>query len=414
MRPPLRDMDRFNPRRGAVVPFLLVSLTVFLLLLSLAVNASWIWSVHEDIKTATDAAAFAAGASLADDDMLRGDTSLYPALMGRVANSAIFLANANLVRARPFELRDNLTNDAHGDIVLGVVTLPLARDFVPVPGRDQVSVQQALMNTVVIHGRQTRARHNAPPLVFGVLAGRPYQDVQAVSAVTLDHGVRGFAARFGPIPLAPIALSADGGVQSWPSQVEQGNGPDILTHDSNTNAFGAGPDQIREFPAVYATDASQVANANVAFMLLPSADTSRLASQLDSGITAADLTAYQGKFVLPDTGTKDIAGQQVGPAGGDPVIQGVAAALDRLRASGAVRAWPLYSAYDSMNNVVHISGFVAARVANVTTPAAGQPLSFTLQATMMVAPSAVTDTDLNGAFATRNDNRYLCRLRRIE
>jgi hypothetical protein len=398
-----------------VVPFLLVSLTIFLAVFAVAVNKSWLWSVREEIKTAADAAALAASAALADDDMLRGDVNRYPSLMERVANNAITVAQANPVRAHPFELLDNPLNAGDGDIVLGAVTMPLLRDFVAVPNRTGPHIDQGRMNAIKITGRQTKVRGNAPSMIFGGLFGVTSSNVIASSMVTLDHGVRGFDTRYGPIPLAPIALLSDSvAPQSWESLVEGGTGPDTVTFDRMSNSFMNGPDQIREFQASYPTEMDQLPNANVTLLYLPTTSPSDVAPQLVNGMSAADLASEQGRFVLPDAGTKSVAGRQVGPPSTDLLIQDIAAALNQLRTSSAARIWPLYRGFNAGANTVQVSGFVAARVVSVTPPADDQPLTFTLQATVLVIPTAVTDTDLHGAAATRNDNRYLGRLRRIE
>jgi len=403
-----------NSRRGVVVPFLLLSLTIFMLAFAVAVNKYWLWSVHEEMQTAADAAAFAAGAALADDDSLRGQLQRYPALMTRAANAAIALAEENQVRARSMTIADNLDNMPGGDIQFGALTRPFSNDFLQVAGRSSTSPNQTLVNTVVIKVQQTKNRGTAPNLVFGALGGVPTGDVQAVSVVTLDRGIRGFQFLYEPVPFAPLALLSDAMMpQSWERQVESSEGPDLVSYNATTAAFTQGADLIHEFEAVYATDTSQLPNANVVLVHLGSDDAANIPTQLDGGITESDLATMDGRFILPVVGAKAIAGQHVGPDVTNSTIRNIALSLEGLRSNGAIRIWPLYSGYDAQTDTVMITGFVAARVVSVKQLAPGQPLSFTLQATVMVLPSALTDTDLRGADAVYNANRYVVKLRRI-
>jgi len=391
-----------------------MSMGVYLAIFAVAVNRFWLWSVREDVKLATDAGALAAAAALADDDLLRGDPANYPALLERASNRARALGAANPVRGEPFPIWDNPDNDSRGDIVFGKLTRPRSNDFVPVPGRSSGDASQGQTNTVVISGRLTRTRGNAPGLILGIFAGHTAADVQAVSAATLDRGVRGFRPRFGAIPLAPIALRSGAAANSWESLVENHTGPDAATYVRSSHGFTSGPDGIAEFPAVYATVDDQVPLANVAFLFLPSPDLADLNLQLQAGVTADQLALYGGSMILPVAGTLDIAGQQVGPAGDDPAIEALVETLTLLKDKGEPRIWPLYQSFDVGTGSVRVSGFVAARVVNVAPPASGIPLQFTLQATVVTAPMALTDTDIRGVNATMNDNRYICKIRRIE
>lgn len=409
--------DSRHARRATVAPLLLFSLTVLLAAFAFAVNKSWLWSVREELKTAADSAALAGAFGLVSDDFLRADQSLYPSLLQRASDQARAAAYGNAARGHAVTLLDNPDNLAAGDIVFGVRTLPLADDFTLISGRTAPHPDQASVNTVVISSRLTRKRGNAPGLVFGPFLGLTAADAQASSATTLDRGVRGFRPRYGSVALAPIALRSDPSAQSLTSwEYHVANGSDLFRFDPATNQFVNDPsgDRIREFPVSYATESNQLADANAALINLSTPDLAVAAQQLIQGISAADLTDSGGQLVLPDSGTLAIAGRQVGPTATSGEIAGIAQSLQSLRASGAVRIWPLYTSFDDGASAAQVSGFVAARVVELTPPQDQMPLRFTLQATVLSCPQAVTDTELRGPAATMNQNPYIVKLRRIE
>jgi len=220
---------------------------------------------------------------------------------------------------------------------------------------------------------------------------------------------------YGPTPLAPLALQADDtgtNPLSWQVQVELQQGADAFQFDLNANSFLNNPDLIHEFAASYATQPAQVPGANIVVLHLGFTDLNQIAGQLEFGITADHLSSFGGQLVLPVGSGINIPAQQVGPNGDQPEIQELARVLNVLQQTGAVRVWPLFSTFAGAEAIV--TGFVAARVVNVTPPQADQPLTFTLQATMMSRPDAITDTDLRGKDATMNGNRYITKIRRVE
>jgi hypothetical protein len=276
---------------------------------------------------------------------------------------------------------------------------------------------QGRVNTVIVTGRLSKERGTPAPLIFGLFAGRASADVRAMAAATLDRGVRGFRPLYGPVPLAPVALLSDlsaSDARSWEARVELGHGPDAARFDRDLGGIGAGPDGIHEMDVVYATDPAHVGGANAVIIEYGTSDLFRSAAQLERGLTADDLSVFGGRIVLPESGGLDVTGRQVGPAGDSPEIAERVRTLDVLRANGQVRIWPLYAQFQTGTNQALVSGFVAARVVSVVPPAADEPLRFTLQATFVARPDAVTDTDLRGPAATMNGNRYVCKVRRAE
>jgi hypothetical protein len=407
---------RDHRRYGTIAPLLLLALTTMLGFFAIAVNKGWLLSIREDLRTAADAAALAAAQELVSDDLLRGDMNLLPGVLDRAAKSAAAYSGSNTVRSRRLELRENVDNPAANDVAFGVVSTPRSGDFVRIVDRVKAQSEQARTNTVLITGRQTRSRGTAPGLAFGNLFGHTFANVAVMSAATLDRGVRGFRPLYEPTPLAPLALLSDPeGIdpKSWEYSVVAQNGSDKYHLDSQTSTYVAGAgDGIREFIVSLPTESDQLPIANAALVQFGVSDMAGLATRFATGISAADLLAFGGKFVLPVNDVTSIEGQNIGPTGDSPEIQLLYQALESLRQSATVRMWPLYS--QATTAEVDISGFVAARVVAVTPPAPKQPLQFILKPTMIHRTDVLTDTDLRGSAATMNGNAYICKIRRIE
>ncbi|MBX7105496.1 MAG: hypothetical protein K1X57_15530 [Gemmataceae bacterium] len=415
MRPTPRSSA--GRRTGSIAPLLIFALTTLLACFAFAVNKSWLWSVREDIRLSVDAAGLAAAATLVDDDLIRNDASGIPALLQRASDAARTYAAGNPVRRQPLILLENTDNLTGGDIVFGAVSLPRSGDFLPMPGITVPAPQLSGTNAIVITGRQTRDRGNAPGLIFGIFAGHGAADVAVTSAVTLDRGVRGFRPTLTNTPLAPFALFSDPtgtDTRSFENRVEKGGGLDQQRYDATSHTFVSDPagDGIAEFAVVYPTDPMQLATANAAIIHLGSSDLNQLADLLVAGYSGDDLADYGRKFVIPEQGGEAFAGQDSGPAGDSPQIQALYQSLEQLRQSAAVRIWPLYTT--AAGGQVTVTGFVAGRIASVTPPAPDTPLQFVIQPTVVSRHDAITDTDLRGPAATLNGNRYVLKIRRVD
>ncbi len=402
MRPPMRTP--IQHRRGTIAPFLLFALTTMLGFFALAVNKSWLYSVREDLRTAADAAALAAAQDLVDDDMLRGNALLVPALLDKATTTAATYSSFNTVASHKLQLRENIANPRKGDVLFGVLSTPRAGDFVSIPAdRTKAHSDQVRTNTVVITGRKSQSRGTATSVLYGPWFAHAYIDVAVLSAATLDRGIRGFRPRNDMTPLAPLALLSDASAvnpKSWEYAIEA------------RKSVGNTGDGLGEFTVTLATNTEQLAEANAALAHIGSSDVTELATLLAEGFTADDLLEYGGKFVLPESGSATLAGQNMIPASDAAETQALFQTLDGLRQANKIRIWPLYA--DATSDEVAITGFVAARVVNVTPPAPNQPLQFTLKPTMIHRTDAVTDTDLRGKTATMNGNAYICKIRRVE
>ncbi len=406
-------------RRGAVIVWLVFALAVLLAALAVAVNQARLWTARAELQVAADAAALAGAGTLVDDALIRGDPGLLPGLLQNAADAAAGYARANPVLGRPFVLLPNPTNLPDGDILFGTVDTPRSRHLTPaVDVQDPDNGGLALVNTVRVAARLTRTRGTAPGLPFAQFMGLGSADVQAEAAATLDRDVIGFQPSGAqPLLLAPLALLADPAAQdarSWQYQVEAGNGPDDVRFDPVGQTFVAGADGIHEMDAVLALDPGQAGAANVSLLLIGVANASDAARQLLAGMTADQIASLGGPFVLAAADNRlTVPGTVLGPAVGSNDLGALEQALTQLQQEAAPRIWPLSSGLDAGGRPV-LCGFVAARVVAVTPAAAGQPLRFTLQATVISSARAVTNAAQRGAGGIALVNPYICKVRLVE
>jgi putative Flp pilus-assembly TadE/G-like protein len=404
-------------RRGTIAPFLIISLSVFLAAFALAVNKGWLWSVREELKTAADAASLAAMQTYVDDELIRGDASHLSALLQRANQTARQFAQHNRVSGHPLQLKENAENDVRGDIVFGTMSAPRTGAFTALTNRGDADDLQRTTNSVVVQARLTRNRGTAPSLIFGALAGQPAADVQAVSVVVFDRGIRGFRPLYENVPLAPIALLSDpigSHPLTWENQVIRKGGTDAHRFDSSINGFVSDPrgDHIHEFLAAYAIKPEHLAVSNTVILHLGTQELDRIASQLRSGLTKDDFSSLGGHLVLNETGGLEVSGQQVGPESAQAEFNSLHHALLELKNKAAIRIWPLYSTF--VVGQARLTGFVAARIVSVAPVVSDAPLTFVLQATVTSRPDAITDFDLRGKEATFHGNQYVGKIRRVE
>ena len=414
-----------NVRRDGRIIIAMIFLTsVALAIFGLVFNQARLWVIRVELQNSGDAAVLAATSVLVDDDLLRGtlcqNPSGIPDLLDKARLEANIYAGHNPVNARLFQMHLNPTNRADGDIVFGTLDQPRSKTFILATNVINASNDElAKINTIRVNARLLRSRGNAPGLIFPQFTAQSQHDVIARSSATLDRDVIGFRPIVVPsIPLAPLALLADYSLseaKSWNKQIEGKAGADDFIFDRITKQFtkDASGDGLPEFSAVVDLDGTKLADANVGLLFIGTGagDPDRfdeLLRQLNTGVTKKDLQPTGGQFVLQANNQLEVTGDKTW----SPSASDLHDTLVALNSSGAVRIWPLYCSFNGTNPVV--CGFVAARVANVESLKAGDPLRFTLQPTMISSGSAVTDNTQRGVNGVPVVNLYICKVRLVE
>lgn len=390
------------PRRGNVALITLVSLTVLLMLVALAVSYAGLWEARWTMENAADAAALAAAGDLVDDRALLANASVQVALIQNARADAVAYAASNLVLGEPLALDPNPTNAPDGDLVFGFVDLARGVGFTAAGDVSDPSNPNVLaVNAVHVLARRTRDRGNPAGLRMGGWLGMPSADVLAAATAFLDRDVIGFRSTAGQaLPVVPLALLSDPtGANPLGWEPQAAKGPDVLQFDRASRTFAPSSDGLREVQVRLAQNGCLL-EVGVTTVVDASA-------QVVAGVQPAQAPA--GIVLGPDNTLTAMTFPGCGPAPDTPEAVLLQMALTQLQASAEVRAWPLYQSAAPASGTAVLTGFVAARVANVAAPAAGQPVTFTLQPAQLATATAVTEPGRPGA-----RNPYLCKVRLVE
>lgn len=233
--------QRFSSRRGSMALAAMLSLLVIIGGVAVALDRLWLDNAKTELEAAIEAAALQGGQFLASDDLLREDGG--PDIKTRLElarQAAGRIARENTIAGEPVHL--NLTPD--GDIRFGRV---VHRDRT---GDDVFLETTDRPTSVVVRGLHSRERNNPVATFLNSVTGNQGADVSALSEASIDNRVIGLQPLAGvPIPVLPIAIlreSRDGRLESWKSQIEDGQGVDQYGYDEVTAEVTDGPDGIPE------------------------------------------------------------------------------------------------------------------------------------------------------------------------
>ncbi len=420
---------RNRSRRGAVLVIVLLAMPVLVAAMLLAINSQRLGETRTELQTAADAAARAAALAFVDDRALLGRPEIFQELSDRARDQALRFAAENTADGSAVILDANQANDPDGDIAFGILDTPRSRHLIPVNPRSSDGAYLPFINTVRVAACRTRARGNPAGVFWGKAVGMPSCDVVCRATATLDRDVIGFRpAANVPVPLAPIALRSDptgDELWAWEPQVEMRLGADLYRFDQAAwrAEFDPNGDGLWEMDVILPApripkkqkghaQAVQASVWNACLLQLGTEDLGGLARQLRQGVSKQDLAGFGGGLIVP----ADPRGLAVpgGPWNGDeaaPEWDDFREALRALHRQGERRIWPLYIGFDSETGMPLITGFVAARIVDITEE--GGSLNLTLQPCMISTPAAVTDPARREVEGAAVPNRYVCKVRLV-
>lgn len=234
-------------RRGTLMPAIVVAIGVVCLCAALVFDRIWLDAARVELRTAAEAAAFAATRQLTTDDLLKPDADS-AAMLAAARTAAALIAAENHVAGSPVIL--NATPG--GDIRFGKVTdephtgqpVFLETDFAP--------------TTVLVTAQAIRSRGNGVALFFRRLTGVATGNVIGRAGVMLDNkvmGVRPFSGATVPaLPLGILAFdSTTNREDTWNRQITHHAGSDHFGFDSKLQRVTDGPDGIPEMILVCST-----------------------------------------------------------------------------------------------------------------------------------------------------------------
>ncbi len=374
-------------RRGSLTPALVVSFTVLLGVLALAVDWAYMNIAHVELARAADAAALAAARALVHDHELKRTCDPHEHRREAIEAARRF-AGFNFTGCDPTELRGEPDELGDCDIHVGrLVRIPgqIGQFDADFPG---------MPDTVQVTARRTASRNNPVGLLLGSVLGVCTADVVASSQASLDDQIVGFKPVCGvPIPLVPWAiLSSDPHcrrLDTWEEAIIKRRGSDRFGMDDECCEVVRRGDGLTELELTFGHEVKEGAEHDqpnvVGVQLCHRFDDRTMMRQTRLGIEPNDLEQRGGVIELGPNGTLSLPGRFQTPAN-------LAAAMSAIR--GQCRIWPLFAAHAETNSGrdlnVTVVGFVGARVMEVRATDHGC-FVVRIQACMVVTRAAIAD-----------------------
>ena len=388
-------MNRYSRHKkgkpsGNIAIWAAVFLVPIVGLTALAVDIGYLYLAQVELQGATDAAALAGAAFIADDSRLTFKNNpdaaekILPPPADKIRDAAQQFSSLNKAANGPVALDRNSSNKPKGDIVVGHFDHPndLTKNLKLGDPHEH--------NTVWVTGQLSKDRNKPVTLFFARVLGRDEASLMTEAAATVWSGVPGFfVPDGGPLLMAPFALHVD----EWDilrGREESDETTDDYTWDPITEQVLAGPDEIPELK-VYPDD---ITSGNFGTLDLGAANNSNadIMRQIRNGLNADDLSYFGGEIKLSPPGDPPWPASL--DVGGDT---GMSAAMEDALADiiGETRILPIYSKATRTGNtsVYTIVAFGGIRIMEARLRGADKVLAVQLAAVR--SRYAVMDPDLS-------------------
>jgi hypothetical protein len=421
-------------RSGSITLWVAVGSLALLLIYALAIQRAVLRHRQLELQITADAAALA-GAQATVTDLLLREPLPQTDVLARARTRAQLYAQFNLVQGQPTTLDDNPCNDPEGELVLGGLDNAFSKAFNADLTRTW-DLHNPCINAVRVRLQRQGVAAQATAFVDRDVIGFRIQGSQTVPLARDAFDFDGVASsQLAALPLVPLAIltatpNTAAYAASWDFNIIDPVGPRLdnfkLHRNEKTNLMEvvSGQDTIREMTVVFSV-AGADGNDNGQVLSLGRINNAGptvlgAVSQITTGISQAHLPApynsqltlgsiYDSSLPTPST-PNELYVSRLPPEASD--LDALATALTNLK--GRRRVWPLYqSAATGPVNPVKIVGFVAARVLQVSQPAAGQ-VAVVLQPTMILTSTALTDYTRRTLGARTIYNPYVGKVRMVE
>lgn len=334
-------------RKGAVAVLACLLMIAMLGLLAFAVDLGYLANSQTELQRTADAAALAACAQLVYSPTPGGpiDASYNAQMAPGVASQ---YAAANKVCGTSPTLSSS-------DVVIG---------YMPDPGQQsaiQTGCDTSLYNAVQVTVRRSANENGLVPSFFGKVFGVTGEATSATATAAFYNNFNGFGVPSVVPPGSPqstptlmfLPYALD--LTTWTSLLS-GSGSDSFAYTAGANpAVTNGSDGL---PEVNLFPQGTGSPGNRGTVLVGGQGTSTLVRQIESGLTASDLSSYGGKLQLDSTGNLYL-----------PAKPGISAGTKDALASiiGQVRIIPIFSSIsgNGANATYDIVGFGGVRVMDV-------------------------------------------------
>jgi hypothetical protein len=348
---------------------------------ALVVDFGFMSLIRNEMQTAADASALAAGMELADG-YGPGAVRTQAQMVTRAQSAGDTIAAANrmadrstayLNSARDLEFGKQVWNNStqKWDFQSGVGPFTAVRTTIR---RDQV--QQS--------GSDTVAPDGPIDLFFARVLGNNTASfrAKAVAALKPGAGIKVTAGSTATAEVLPIALDQ----QTW-TNLLAGTGSDNYSYDSQTGTVSSGSDGIKEVN-IYPTGSANLPPGNRGTVDFGSSNnsTADLSRQIRYGLNASDLSYFPNNEIRFDNGPMIINGDT-----------GISAGIkdDLAAIIGKPRAMPLFTSVSGPgNNAMYtIVKLVGVRIVNVKLTGSPSQKQVVVQPATFVSRQVITSTD---------------------
>ncbi|MGD9854443.1 MAG: hypothetical protein AB7U20_05765 [Planctomycetaceae bacterium] len=385
------------------MPAIVFAVLVVGLCAALVFDRLWLDMARIELRTAAEAAAFAAAGRLADDDRLR--SGIDPAaLLDAARAAAVGIAAENRVAGIPVRL----VSTPGEDVRFGVVVDN------PDTGEAVFLETEHDPSTIVVTAQAIRSRGNGVALFFRKLTGVAAGNVIGRAGVTIDNAVLGVRPLTSVgVPALPLGILEDDAAShredTWERQIVQRQGGDRFGFDETSQHVTQAADGIPEITLTVAGSASQFSGTGAAqTQRSPNCcivdignglSEENVRRQIAEGWTAEDLADLGGQFVMD--------GSPAPMRGSATMVADMLGGLERT--IGQPRICVLYRydgrSYTSGAEQLIATRLIAGRILSIDGEESGS-VQLVFQPTVMTTPTAV----LASAGASVDANPYIYKL----
>lgn len=394
------------PRNGTIVAIVVVALLVVAMGIALVYDRYWLEIAQVEIRTATEAAALAAVAELATDDLLRETVNPQDRLE-EARNIARVVAANNLVVGESLQLDVS----PGGDLLFGQVI------YSATTGERTFLETDSDPTTVIATGIRSRNRNNPVSLFLAGVTGEPVADMVETIEASIDNhivGVRPYPKA--AVPALPLAILASDPLgereDTWQVQIEQDLGQDRYAYDPSTRKVVLGDDGIAEIVLISKRAESDENDFNVQLLNMGTQfDLASLERQISQGWSSNDLAPFGGELT-PALNAYQIESLSIIP---DTVLESLHTAV------GQPRICLLYDQHQPEGRAglgsVRCIGLVAGRVMAIqvidseTTEIVFQPTVMATRSAMLATDKSADDNNIPPVVAS---HRYIYKIHRTQ
>jgi hypothetical protein len=354
-----------------------ILLPVFIGFAALAIDTAVVAVARSQMSTAADAAALAGAMQLATEDRVRGATSLTTEIIA-ANKQAVSLATSNNVLGSAPVVSANASNQSGGQIMVGYLDPTNSSSTL-----DSSAASTSLFNSVHVNILRDSAHGGSIPTIFAQLMGFTGSNVTVTSTATAQsYSISGFRA-VGSLnaSLLPIALDQT----TWQTMMA-GESTDQYTYNSSTNTVTSGADGIYE-SQLYPVSSGSPGSWGTLKVGVSTNSTSILSSQIQYGITPAQLATYPNSTIQLDTTQSP---PSITFQGNPGISAGIKSALSSI--IGQPVAVPIYdeSGGSGNNAWYRVIAFQPARILSVNFQ--GNPKYVIIQPCLLNDQTAIAGT----------------------